>query len=120
MSLTLKLSLSVGVIIYFILIIFILRKKALTLKYAILWIVSGFIMLFALIFPGFLGWLSALLGIETPSNAVFALTLFFVLVLLMSISSIVSKLNEKVRQLIQHDALLEKRIRDLEERKNEQ
>ena len=116
MSMLLRTSLFVGVIIYFIFIIIFLRKRALTLKYAILWILSGLIMFIVLICPGFIEWISALLGIETASNSVFALTLFFVLIILMSISSIVSRSNEKIRCLIQQMALLEKRIRDLEEK----
>lgn len=116
MSMVLRMSLSVGILIYFIFIIVFLRKKALTLKYTILWIFSGVIMLFILVCPGFIEWLSALLGIQTPSNTVFALTLFFNLIILMSISSIVSKLNEKLKAIIQYSALLEKQVHDLEQK----
>jgi hypothetical protein len=116
MPMILRTSLSIGVLTYFIIIIVFLRKKALTLKYTILWIFSGLIMLFILICPGFIEWLSALLGIQTPSNTVFALTLFFDLIIVMSLTSIVSKLNEKLKKIIQVMALLEKRMRDIEEK----
>lgn len=76
---------------------------------------SGVVMLVLAVFPQILGWLAALVGIYDPTNALFAFMFFCVIILLMSITAIVSKLNEKSKQLIQSVALLEKRVRELED-----
>ena len=41
----------------------------------------------------------------------------FAFVLLMAVTSIVSKQSEKIKELIQSTALLEKRVRELEDEK---
>lgn len=54
-----------------------------------------------------------------PTNALFAFMFFCVIIILMSITAIVSKLNEKNKRLIQSVALLEKRVRELERAEEE-
>ena len=49
-------------------------------------------------------------------NGLFALSVFFIIIILMSLTSIVSKQTEKIRTLTQENALLEERIRKLEEK----
>lgn len=116
MASILRFSLMFAILLYFIFIMYFLRKKALNLKYCILWIVSGFIMLLFVLFPQLLDQLSHMLGIVSPVNTLFACELFFQMLILMSMTSIVSKQNEKSKRTIQHLALLERRIRELEEK----
>ena len=71
-------------------------------------------MLMLAVFPKILGWFAALVGIYDPTNALFAFMFFCVVIILLSITAIVSKLNEKSKQIIQSIALLEKRVRELE------
>ena len=74
-------------------------------------------MMVFILFPQLLEELSKMLGIISPVNTLFACELFFLMLILMSITSIVSKQNEKSKRTIQQLALLEKRIRELEEEK---
>jgi len=110
----LQLNALLGILIYFAIIFYLLNKKALMLKYTLMWIFSGIIMAVMVIFPSLLKQFSLLVGISTPSNALFAAILFFILLILMSLTSIISHLNEKNIKLIQSVAILEKRVRDLE------
>ena len=71
-------------------------------------------MLIVSIFPGILSFISKILGFQVASNALFALILGFTLLILLSLTSIVSKQSQKIKTLIQINALLEKRISDLE------
>ena len=48
-------------------------------------------------------------------NTLYLLILAFVIILLMMLTSIVSGQTERIRRLAQSNALLEKRIRELEE-----
>lgn len=93
----LRKSLFIGIVFYFSIIIYFLKRKALTLKYTILWIVSGIMMLILVIFPNLIKSISLILGIINPVNTVFLIVIFFLLVILMSITSIVSIQNEKVK-----------------------
>jgi hypothetical protein len=106
----------IGVIVFFGIIIFFLRKNTLSLKYTLLWLISGFVMLLISIFPGILAFISGLLGFQVASNALFVLILGFFLVILLSLTSIVSRQTDKIKTLAQAIALLEKRVREMEEK----
>lgn len=113
----LQIAMLMAVGVYFLLVFQLLKRKTLNLKYTLLWLASGVIMLALAAFPQILGWFAALVGIYDPTNALFAFMFFCVIIILMSITAIVSKLNEKSKKLIQSVALLEKRVRELEEDK---
>ena len=104
-----------AVCVYFLIVFHLLKKKTLNLKYTLLWLISGIIMLVLAIFPRVLSLFSALIGVYDVTNALFAVVFFCVIIVLMSLTAIVSKLNEKSKNLIQSVALLEKRVRELEE-----
>ena len=58
----------------------------------------------------------AILDIEMPVNLVFLLMFCFVLVVLLSLSIAITQLADKCKRLTQENALLEKRVRELERR----
>ena len=114
MNLNLRLFLVICILVYLGIIINLLRKKKLNLKYTLIWLFSGIIMLVVSIFPQIINFLSSVIGIVDVTNAVFILEGMFVLVILLSLTSIVSHFNDRNRELIQKVALLEKRVRELE------
>lgn len=103
-----------AVVCYFVLLILLLRRKMLNLKYGLLWIFSGVLMLILAIFPGILNFFSRLVGIASPTNALFAVILFCMIIILISLTAIASGLNNKVKKLAQTIALMEDRLRKLE------
>lgn len=113
-SMKLQAAMLIAVGLYFLIVLKLLRQRTLNLKYTLLWLASGAIMLILAVFPQILGWFAALVGIYEPTNALFAFMFFCVIIILMSITAIVSKLNEKSKQTIQAIALLERRVRELE------
>lgn len=115
-STKLQIAMLLAVGLYFLIVLRLLKRKTLNLKYTLLWLASGLIMLLLAVFPQILEWFATLVGIYAPTNALFAFMFFCVIIILMSITAIVSKLNEKSKQTIQAVALLEKRVRDLEEK----
>lgn len=110
----LQFTLSVAVICYFILILYYLKKRMLELKYTLLWLVAGAIMGIMIFFPQLLVRFVRMLGIESNMNGLFVLCLGFILAILMSLTSIVSRQSAKIRLLVQQLAIMEKRIRELE------
>lgn len=114
MNISLRLTLIVALLIYYVVLFYLLRKRALTLKYTLLWIISGIVMILVVAFPALFEKLMRVIGVVEMTNGLFAVVCFAILIILISITSIVSKMNEKMRQLIQQCAMYEKRIRELE------
>lgn len=115
----LRILLLIAVCIYFIMVFQLLKRRTLNLKYTMLWLASGFVMLILALFPQLLRSFTVLVGIYDPTNALFSVILFCIIIILMSITAIVSKLNEKNKALIQSIALLEKRLREVEKQEHE-
>lgn len=115
MNTTLRITILIGVLVYYGCIFYLLKKGSLALKYTILWLFSGVVMILFAAFPFLLQRIVHLLGIVELTNGLFAFVLFVLMIILVSITSIVSGLNEKLRKLVQQCAIYEKRIRILEE-----
>lgn len=111
---TLRTTLITGLICYFMLILIFLKNKSLLLKYALLWIFAGIFLGYMIISPDILILLTGILGIESSMNGLFVLAIGFVIAILMALTSIVSRQSHRIRMLIQTNALLEKRVRELE------
>lgn len=65
-------------------------------------------------FPGILVTVTKFLGIESNMNGLFIFAIGFIIVILMSITAIVSKQSQRIKVLVQSQAIMEKRIRELE------
>ncbi|MFI3214073.1 MAG: DUF2304 domain-containing protein [Eubacteriales bacterium] len=111
----LRITLILAMICYFILILIFLKRKAISLKYTLLWIFAGVFLTIIVVWPELLLKLISLAGITSSMNGLFVIMIGFIVAILMSITSIVSKQSAKIRQLTQTVARLEKRIRELEE-----
>ena len=91
-----------------------IRARKLRERYALLWLgTAGVILLFAVWRSG-LHELSRSLGIAYPPNALFALAMLFVIVLLLHYSTVISKLSDRSTTLTQRLALMEQRLLELE------
>lgn len=107
MTITLRILLFIGAagtMFYFIRQI---GKNRMQIDYAIFWsLFSGMLVLMS-IFPGVITAISKLLGVESPSNLVY-LVIIFVLIIKQFTNTIkVSKLNQQLSELTQHIALEE-------------
>lgn len=119
MSDRLRLILLLFVMLYAIVAIRMIHRKKLSLNYSLLWLVLAGIMLLAVLFPDLVYSFTHVVGVELPLNMIFLFFCIFALILLFYLTSIVSKDNEKNRALTQQIALLEKRVRELEEKLSE-
>lgn len=116
MSINLRIFLFIIILVYLLIIINLLRKKSLNLRYSLTWLASALVLMFLIVFPQLVHKFSEIIGIVTPVNTVFVIEGIFILLILLSLTTIVSHLNERNRRLVQSVALLEKRIRELEDR----
>lgn len=104
---TLRIILGIGIIVYFAIVLMLLKEKKLTLKYTLMWLIAGLSMGVFVLFPLLLRRLTGLLGIASEMNGLFAICLAFIICILMALTSIVSTQNAKIRRLTQTIALLE-------------
>ena len=117
---TLRITLCIAVICYFILILYYLKKRMLELKYTLIWLFAGLVMGIMIFFPELLVHFVRLLGIESNMNGLSVLCFAFIIAILMTLTSIVSRQTMKIKILIQELSMMEKRIRELESDKKEQ
>lgn len=114
MSTYLRILLGIVVIIYFWFILYFIKKKMFALKYILLWLCIGMVMGILVLFPQLLNIFVDIIGIETPMYGLFLAGIFFCLLISMSLTAIVSKQTERIKNLAQNNAMLERRVRDLE------
>lgn len=115
MSTSLRIFALVLITIYFVVIIRLLKKKKFALKYSLLWFLAGLLMLIVVIWPNVLVWGANLLGIEVASNGLFAMCILLEIMIMISITSVISDFANRMTSMIQNMALMENRIRMLEE-----
>lgn len=83
-----------------------LRSRKLREKYAALWVFVGFVIVILAIFPGVLGWLARLVGIQVPANLLFLLSLILLLGVCLQLSLEISRTEDKIRILAENVAIL--------------
>lgn len=113
---TLRIALILGIFVYFVLIFNLLKSGKLLLKYSLAWLGSGGVMLLLVLFPQIIYSVSRFFGIYDGMNGLFVAAFGFVLIILMTITSIVSNQKNKIKRLTQELSYLEKRVRELENR----
>ena len=91
-----------------------LRRHSLRERHAIWWLVAGVLALVVGVFPGTLVWAAGLLGVEVPTNLVFFVSIAILFFVCLQHSAELTVLESKTRVLAEQSALLELRIRQLE------
>lgn len=86
-----------------------IRQRRLREEYAVLWLVTGFVMFLMVIQIDLLDLLTHLIGVASPINAVFFLGLITVILINVHYSVKISELTTQVKNLSQELALLSAR-----------
>jgi hypothetical protein len=89
-----------------------IRSRRLQERYALLWILTGVVVLVLAVWRQALGKLSETLGVSYPPSILFLATGFFILLLLLHYSTVISRLSDQNRILAQRLALLEGRLNE--------
>ncbi len=66
------------------------------------------------VFPDIVTVMGTLIGIATPVNTVFLFAGMFMILIIFTLTIIVSHMNNRIYRMVQEQALLEKRVRELE------
>jgi hypothetical protein len=88
-----------------------IRSRRLHERYAILWLVTGSVILVLSAWRSALHEFADLVGIAYPPSALFVLASLFILIVLLHYSTVLSRLSDQNRLLAQRLALLESSVR---------
>ena len=92
-----------------------LRRHSLRERHAIWWLVAGVLALVVGVFPGTLVWAADLVGVEVPTNLVFFISIAILFFVCLQHAAELTVLESKTSALAEQSALLELRIRQLED-----
>ena len=89
-----------------------IRSRRLQERYALLWLLTGLVIFVLAIWRSLLSSAADLVGIAYPPSALFVLASFFIMLVLLHYSTVISKLSEQNTVLAQRLAILENRLRE--------
>lgn len=93
-----------------------LRRKKIREKYAALWLLVGVAMLVLAAFPRLLEFVADALGIQVPSNLLFALSIVLALGVCLHLSWEISVVEDETRVLAEETAILRAQLAKLEKK----
>lgn len=96
---------------FFMWVLVLVSKEKLQLKYSLLWLALTFITFLCTLFPAPVYRLATLLGFDAASNFIFLAGFFFLIMVCISLSVIVSKQSTSIKNLTQRIAILEKELK---------
>lgn len=102
------------IIIGFILLIYIINKvknKHFAEKESLIWIFAGFSVFLLAVFPELLSFITKLMGVAYAPTALFLLTFFAIVFILLRKEEQITNINDKIKELAQRNAILEEKIR---------
>ena len=106
MAVNLRILLIVVSIILLLIVLNLVSKDKLTIKYSLIWVFVALLMLVLGAFPNFIGFFTRKIGFETTSNLVIGIFITMLSILTLSLTIIVNKQKEQIRNLVQEVSLL--------------
>lgn len=110
MTLTLQIVLVAVSIITFIFVITKIRKSQLNIQDAVIWILLSLLLIIMSFCLPFIDRIAHAVGFMSTSNFVFAMILFFLIIIVFGLTVKISILNEKIKNLNHYIALKEKSV----------
>lgn len=116
MPLALSIILALTVLIFLFLIYKSIKRKLISVKYSIMWIVAGILMLIAILSPGLLNFLANLIGFKVVSNMIFLVGFLILMFITFSLTVIVSIQKMEITTLVQELGILKSYIQEYEKK----
>ncbi|MGK2877379.1 MAG: DUF2304 domain-containing protein [Solirubrobacterales bacterium] len=108
---------AVAIIVTVLLLVFVfelVRRRKLQERYSLLWLAAAIVLLLLAVFSDLLSELSSAIGVSTPSNALFAVAIGFLVLLVLHFSTTISRLTDESKVLAQRVAIAEERLHQLD------
>ncbi|WP_017203267.1 DUF2304 domain-containing protein [Microbacterium algeriense] len=103
-------------LIILVVVLWMLLTRKLREKYAVLWLVIALAVLVIGLFPGLLAGLTGMLGVQLPSNLLFAMAILLLLGVALHLSWELSQVEEETRRLAEESAIVRAQLELLERR----
>jgi cell division protein FtsW (lipid II flippase) len=112
--LEISLAASIASLLLLLVVFELIRSRRLRERYALLWVLTGLVLLTLSAWRGGLNKIAAWVGVQTyPPAVLFAVALLFVLAVLLHYSTVISKVTDQNVVLAQRVALLELEVNEL-------
>ena len=118
-TLTLQHLLIIGSFVLFGMILWLIKNHKIEVKYSIIWLAFSVTMIAFALCRYLVLVLSDITGVVNPVNFIFLTQIIFILLILLSVTAVISGFSRKIKRLTQANALLEKRVREFEEKMTE-
>lgn len=106
MNSNLRILLVVLSIVLTLIILRLISKNKLPIKYSLFWLFSAFIIFLVGAFPNFVGMFTGLIGFETTSNLVIGIMIGILLLITLLLTIIISEQKRKITLLVQEVSML--------------
>lgn len=106
MTLQIQIILIVFIVLFLLVILNMIRKRELELKYALSWFIMDLALIILVCIPNTMKKLAELLGIYSPVNMVFFLGFVFSLIVIFVLTVTLSRMSSRVRRLAQIVAMM--------------
>lgn len=106
MNFELVLSSIVFLLFLMFLILYLVKRRRISVKYSLVWLFPCLVLILFTIVPGLMGYISNLLGFQTSSNMILTSLIGFLMVITIALTVIVSNMKDKIRLLIQEVSIL--------------
>lgn len=110
MGLAIRACLGIASVAFCIYVLRLVARGRLLLKYSLLWLLLCLALLLCAVFPGIVYAISNFFGVLAPSNFVFLVSIAILFAIALSLSVIVSKQVNSIKNLTQRVAILEKEL----------
>ena len=120
MSFRLQVIICVAVVAVFGLLVRMIWKKKIDMRYGLPWLCLCAGMLLLDIFPEITSWLADVMGVSLPINMMFFLGFCFCLLIIFMITMSISRMSRKQKQLAQEVALLRRQLEELTEQQRKE
>ena len=108
---SISIAASIASLLLILVVLELIRGRRLKERYALLWLVTGLVLLVLSIWRGGLNTIARWMGVSSyPPAILFAAAILFVIVVLLHYSTVLSKLADQNTLLAQRMALLEQRV----------
>jgi hypothetical protein len=92
------------------------RNKKIELKYILIWLLAALAFILLSVFPSIITWLSRLLNIVEPVNTLFLSIIFFMLLIIFTLTVAISRNSNRVKSLTQEIGIMRHEIDKLKNR----
>lgn len=106
MTILFRVEMFILAIIFFFFVVRSINKNNMSLNRSFGWFITSFVLLLCSLFPEIPNSLSKMLGFETPSNFLFLIAVFLLLILAIQNTIITSKQQNQIKDLIQELSIL--------------